>query len=90
MPTTVKTRIIKIGNSQGIRIPKLLLEQVHLTENEEVELEIKQDQIIVRPLHEVRYGWESAFKEMAEHDDDKMLDEDVLIVTDWDEEEWEW
>lgn len=90
MPTTVKTRIIKIGNSQGIRIPKLLLEQVHLTENEEVELEIKQDQIIVRPSHEVRYGWESAFREMAEHDDDKMFDGDMLVTTDWDEEEWKW
>ena len=45
MPTVVKTRIVKIGNSQGIRIPKLLLEQSNL--GEEVELELEQDQIIV-------------------------------------------
>ena len=43
----MKTRLIKIGNSQGIRIPKLLLEQVGLAN--EVELEVQQDQIVIRP-----------------------------------------
>ena len=88
MSTVVKTRIIKIGNSQGIRIPKLLLEQTNL--GEEVELELQQDQIVVRPARSVRHRWEEGFKAMAEQSDDELLDGDVLISTVWDEEEWEW
>jgi antitoxin MazE len=88
MSTVVKSRIVKIGNSQGIRIPKLLLEQANL--GEEVELELQQDKIIVRPVHHVRHRWEEAFQAMAERCDDELLDGDVLASTVWDEEEWEW
>ena len=88
MPTVVKTRIIKIGNSQGIRIPKLLLEQTNL--GEEVELELQRDQIVVRPAHNARHNWEDEFKAMAERGDDKLLDGDVVIPTVWDDKEWEW
>ncbi len=88
MSTVIKTRIIKIGNSQGIRIPKLLLEQTNL--GEEVELELQQDQIVVRPIHSVRQYWEKAFQAMAEQGDDELLDDDILVSTVWDEEEWEW
>lgn len=44
----MKTRIVKIGNSQGIRIPKLLLERSNLAE--EVELEAQDNQIVIRSL----------------------------------------
>jgi antitoxin MazE len=88
MSTVIKTRVIKIGNSQGVRIPKLLLEQTNL--GEEVELELQQNQIIIRPAYQVRHGWEEAFKAMAERGDDELLDGDVSISTTWDEEEWEW
>lgn len=90
MAAVVKTRIVRIGNSQGIRIPKLLLEQVNLTEDEEVELEVQSEQIVIRPAYEARHGWESAFRAMAERHDDEMLDEEVGSTTTWDEEEWEW
>ena len=88
MSTVVKTRIVKIGNSQGIRIPKLLLEQCNL--GEEVELELEQDQIVVRPVHPVRHRWEEAFKAMSQRGDDGLLEGEALVSTTWDEEEWEW
>ena len=88
MPAVVKTRIVKIGNSQGIRIPKLLLDQTDL--GEEVELELRGDQIVIRPAYRARHNWENQFKAMAEQGDDKLLDGDVVIPTAWDEEEWEW
>ena len=88
MPTVVKTRIIKIGNSQGIRIPRLLLEQANL--GEEVELELHSDQIVVRPTHTPRHNWEAAFREMADLGNDELLDGDALVPISWDEEEWEW
>ncbi len=83
----VKTRIIRIGNSQGIRIPKLLLEQSGITG--EVELEIEDEKIIIRPVEAPRRQWEEAFAAMAEQGDDALLDPDV-IESGWDEEEWQW
>jgi len=88
MSTVVKSRIVKIGNSQGIRIPKLLLEQTNL--GQEVELELQQDQIIVRSARPVRHCWDEAFRAMAERGDDELLDADALKPSSWDEEEWEW
>lgn len=88
MSTAIKTRIIKIGNSQGVRIPRLLLEQTNL--GEEVELEAHPDRIIIRPAYRTRHHWEEAFKAMAGQGDDELLDGDMVIPTVWDEEEWEW
>jgi antitoxin MazE len=86
--TVTKTRIIKIGNSQGIRIPKLLLEQVDL--GQEVELEVQQDQIVIRAAHSPRQGWDEQFQAMAQRGDDQLLDGERLNLTAWDADEWEW
>ena len=87
MTTLVKTRIVKIGNSQGIRIPKLLLDQSQL--GDEVELEVEQGKITIRASQPARAGWEEQFKQMAAAKDDQLLD-DELATTTWDEAEWEW
>ena len=87
MATIIKTRIVKIGNSQGVRIPKLLLDQTDL--QGDIELEVEEGRIIIRASHSVRDGWDAQFKQMAELGDDQLLDEDVIAST-WDEEEWEW
>jgi antitoxin MazE len=83
----MRTRIVKIGNSQGIRIPKLLLERSNLAE--EVELEAEDNRIIIRSLKQPRQDWESAFRAMAERGDDELLDKDLLAQTQWDEDEWQ-
>jgi antitoxin MazE len=87
MTTMVKTRIIKIGNSQGIRIPKFLLDQTDF--GDEVELEVQEGHIMIRAAHSARSGWEEQFQLMAEQGDDQLLD-DVLLLTAHDEEEWDW
>jgi antitoxin MazE len=88
MSTTVRTRIIRIGNSQGVRIPKLLLEQTNLDGG--VELELQDKQIVIRPARSARHDWEEAYRAMAERGHDGLLDADVLSSSVWDEEEWEW
>ena len=88
MTIVVKTRIVKIGNSRGIRIPKLLLDQVDL--GTEVELAVQQNRIVIRPAYRARHSWEQAFMAMAEQGDDRMFEGDVLLPTVWDESEWEW
>ncbi|HEX8844359.1 MAG TPA: AbrB/MazE/SpoVT family DNA-binding domain-containing protein [Pyrinomonadaceae bacterium] len=84
----MKTRIVKIGNSQGVRIPKLLLERSNLVE--EVELEAEDNRIIIRSTKQPRQDWERAFQTMAERGDDALLDKDLLTQTQWDEDEWQW
>ena len=90
MTTAIRTSIIQIGNSRGIRIPKLLLEQMRFVENGEVDLLVEKNQLVVRPVHKARQGWDIAFKEMAERGDDELLDGDVYIANDWEAEGWEW
>ena len=88
MGTGTKTRIVKIGNSQGIRIPKLLLDQTEL--GEEVELEVQGGHLIIRPARGPRYHWEDQFAKMAKRGEDHLLDEEIVSFTSWDTDEWEW
>ena len=83
----MKAKIIRIGNSQGIRIPKPLLEQTGL--GEDVELEVRDDEIVIRSLKEPRAGWAASFQKMAAAGDDALLDRDV-VSSQWDEAEWTW
>ncbi len=84
----MKSRIVRIGNSQGVRIPKPLLNQSGL--QGEVELEVKDRQIIIRSAESPRRGWEKAFRAMAAAGDDSLLDADSPALPTWDLEEWEW
>jgi len=84
----MRSRIVKIGNSQGIRIPKPLLEQTGIMDD--VELEVDQNKIIIRPVSNPRAGWDDAFKAMAGRGDDRIIDEAENISHSWDEDEWQW
>ena len=83
----MRTRIIRIGNSQGVRIPKLYLEQSRL--GEQVLLEVQNNEIVIRSARPPRQGWAEAAKEMAARGEDELLDQG-FSHTSWDEEEWEW
>jgi antitoxin MazE len=84
----MKTRIIRIGNSQGIRIPKPLLEQTGLSGD--VEMIARDDSLIIRRARRPREGWESEFREMARRGDDVLLDNVPPSQSSWDDDEWEW
>ncbi len=86
MTLSIKGRVIKVGNSQGIRIPKLLLEQSGIQEN--VEIEVRDNQLIITAAPRSRVGWAEAFAEMANNHDDVLLDDTTTTL--WDETEWEW
>jgi antitoxin MazE len=84
----MKTRIVAIGNSQGIRIPKPLLEQAGLAG--EVEIHVEDGALVIRPIKKPRASWAAAFQEMARHGDDALLDDPPPSLSAWDEGEWEW
>ncbi|MFA6598694.1 MAG: AbrB/MazE/SpoVT family DNA-binding domain-containing protein [Ignavibacteriaceae bacterium] len=85
----MKTQVIKIGNSRGIRIPKSLLEQSGL--GKEVDIEVREDELIVRSIDKPRKNWAEAFRTMAEQKDDALLDiNNASLKNRWDKEEWDW
>ena len=83
----MKAKIIKIGNSRGVRIPKPLLEQTGLTG--EVELSAHQDQILIGPVRDPRGSWDAASARMSLAGEDWLLDGEAP-ASEWDEGEWQW
>jgi antitoxin MazE len=68
----MRARVIRIGNSQGLRIPKPFLEQTGITDD--VEIEIEKNQLIIRPVKNARReGWDKAFGMMVEKGDTNPL-----------------
>ena len=84
----MRARVIKIGNSQGLRIPKPILEQTGIMDD--VEIEVQKNQIIIRPVRNVRDGWDEAFKMMGQRGDDEPIIADGNFSHSWDGEEWQW
>ena len=83
----MKTSVVKIGNSKGIRLPKIILNQCQI-ENE-VDLQLKNNFIIIKPVpsKKIRKNWAEVFKKMHSNNDDKLLIQDSL---DLNMEDWEW
>jgi antitoxin MazE len=83
---TAKTRIVRIGNSRGIRVPKILLDQAQLPE--EVELHAEPGRLVVQGARRPRMGWAEAARAMAAQGHDSLLDEPT--ATRFDRQEWKW
>ncbi len=86
MNMTIRSKVVKIGNSRGIRIPRALLEQAGLTD--EVEMMVEGNNLIIHFARIPRQGWDAQFAAMSAQGDDQLLD--PTSATQWDEEEWTW
>jgi len=85
------TTLTKIGNSQGIRIPKPLIKQAHL-ENVDLELEVLANGLLIKPINNVsRDSWRENIEQvMLKHkgvEDEAVLQE---FLNDSDLEDWQW
>ncbi len=86
MNMMIRSKVVKIGNSRGIRIPRAVLEQAGLTD--EVEMTVEGNKLVIQAYRHPRQDWDERFAAMAEQGDDRLLDE--IPTTQWDEEEWTW
>ena len=82
----MKTNLVRIGNSKGVRIPKKIIEECGL--GDEVDLRVRGKAVIITPARKLREGWEDSFKAMAEAGDDEPLLPDYLSEDA--DEEWTW
>ena len=81
----MKTRIVRIGNSKGVRIPKPLLELANLPED--VELHAEEGRIVIVAGRPARSGWAEAARKQHERGEDDLLG---TLPPRFDSEEWEW
>lgn len=78
-------KVIQIGNSKGIRIPNQILKEMNIENQIELIIDDKKNEIILKPVHKTREGWNDAFKKMKLSSDDKLIIDDSLDLNDW---EW--
>jgi antitoxin MazE len=81
----MKVQIIQIGNSQGIRIPKAVLEETNLSG--EVEMEVTPEGLLIRNIKRPRGDWDAVFKSLSDADDDLPVND---AVTGFTKKEWQW
>jgi antitoxin MazE len=82
----MKTKLVRIGNSRGVRIPKPLLEVAGLTD--EVELRIVESRIVLEAPTRPRGQWAEAAADLIARGEDGPLDD--FIPTEFDRSEWTW
>lgn len=86
---TMKTKLIRIGNSQGVRIPKPIIEEIGLSK--EIDMILEENQIILRSSQDTREGWDQSFQQMSDKCDDTLLDKEAVEkLSQWDKSEWTW
>jgi antitoxin MazE len=84
----MRTSVIRIGNSFGIRIPMPVIKECHL--EGEIEMSVKNRGIHIHAVRKARGNWDESFRKMAKAGDDVLLDKTASPVSKWDKEEWQW
>ena len=82
----MKVKLVRIGNSRGVRLPKPLILEAGL--GEEVDLVVHQGTIVIRPIGRTRSGWAGSARLMRERGEDSLLD--IAPATLFDKTEWRW
>ena len=83
------TQLVRIGNSQGIRIPKPLIEQAHL-EGKELKLQLVNGGLLITPEKEAREGWKEAIEQTIMAKGQESLDDEWLDMPLDSDDELEW
>ncbi|MBL8987669.1 MAG: AbrB/MazE/SpoVT family DNA-binding domain-containing protein [Gemmatimonadetes bacterium] len=80
-----KARIVRVGNSRGIRIPKAMLDEAGLADD--VELDARAGSITIRSARQPRAGWAEAAAQLAARGNGLL---DPAAPTEFDDTEWVW
>ncbi len=81
--------LVKIGNSQGIRIPKPLIQQAHL-EGKELDIQVVNQGILVTPSKKPREGWKKAIETILVSNGIETTDNEWLDATLTSDDDLEW
>ncbi len=81
--------LVKIGNSQGIRIPKPLIQQARL-EGKELDIQVVNQGILVTPSKKPREGWKKAIEAIIAREGTEETDNEWLDATLTSDDDLEW
>ena len=81
--------LIRIGNSQGVRIPKVIIEQAQL-EGAELVFKISDEGLLIQPLKKPRKGWKKEFDKILKTKGADQIDQEWLDAPLTDNVDWEW
>jgi antitoxin MazE len=84
----METKLIKIGNSFGIRIPKSLIQQYDLSKD--IEIDPTENGILIKSKRKSREGWEqqiAAAIALGQAPDEELLEG---FTDDFTEKDWQW
>lgn len=88
----MKSKLVAIGNSKGVRLPKALLQAVGL--EDAIELTVEDGKLVITPLRRrrrPREGWREAIAADIEKNGVPEVDDDWLNMSnDWDAKGWRW
>jgi antitoxin MazE len=82
----MRAKLVQIGNSRGVRLPKPLLQEAGLTD--EVEIRARKGAIVIERVGRPRVGWAAAARRLRKRNEDRLLDDPV--GTRFDDQEWQW
>ncbi len=82
----MRARLVRIGNSRGVRLPKPLIQEAGLTD--EVEVQVRDGALIIKSAARRRAGWAEAAMRLRARGEDRLLDPPT--PTRFDEAEWRW
>ena len=81
----MKARLVRIGNSRGVRLPKAVIDQVGL--GDDIELRVEDNRVVITAAAPPRTGWAEAAKQLSARTDGLL---DAAQPTRFDEDEWQW
>ena len=67
-PAKVELKVVRIGNSRGVRLPKAMLERYQI--KDALVLEARADGLLLRGTKDKRMSWEETFRDMAREKED--------------------
>jgi antitoxin MazE len=80
----MKSSLIKIGNSKGIRISSHIIKECEL--ESEVEIKVVGKKIIIQAVKEARKDWNKSFQDMHETNEDTLFIDNGNTF----DKDWEW
>jgi antitoxin MazE len=82
----MKAKLIQIGNSRGVRLPKPLIKEAGL--EDDVDISLRDGGIVIRSMGKARSGWKEAARKLHDRNGGVLVDR--VAATRFDETEWNW
>ena len=82
----MKAKLVQIGNSRGVRLPKPMIEEARL--RDDVDIHVVEGSIIITSNVKPRSSWADSAKRLHSQNGDVLLDQ--ANSTTFDETEWKW